>query len=210
MPAKYDKLNLKEIVKDNISGKMVLPNFQREFVWDRDKQKKLLSSFVCNLPIGNLLLLNGKKDDFACRNLCVTDDAVTVLDDCSYLLDGQQRLSSLTSFFSDLFDGGKNYNAVHDNLYGALRNRWFLRLEPKNRETDVFGWQKLRFDEADIFKYEPNDLYDFVENFQIYKKDINRWWHPSYAPVDRDGNRLPTYLKRENVAENGAIVKSGV
>jgi uncharacterized protein with ParB-like and HNH nuclease domain len=143
MPARYVKYTLKESVEENLKGKLVLPNFQREFVWDLEKQKRLLSSFLCVLPVGSLLILKGNKDDFCSRNLCFTDDPLEASDECDYLLDGQQRLSSLTSFFSNLFGDVKDYEINHDNLYGALRNRWFLRLEPKERELDIFGWTNL-------------------------------------------------------------------
>jgi uncharacterized protein with ParB-like and HNH nuclease domain len=47
---------------------LLLPNFQRDFVWDRkEKQKDLLASFVFNIPIGSLLILNGEKEKNTCN-----------------------------------------------------------------------------------------------------------------------------------------------
>ena len=40
--------------------KLVLPNFQREYVWKTEQQDKLLRTIFVNLPVGSLLLLNGK------------------------------------------------------------------------------------------------------------------------------------------------------
>jgi hypothetical protein len=185
MPARYVKYTLKESVEENLKGKLVLPNFQREFVWDLEKQKRLLSSFLCVLPVGSLLILEAS-------------------DECDYLLDGQQRLSSLTSFFSNLFGDVKDYEINHDNLYGALRNRWFLRLEPKERELDIFGWNSLKFSEGQIYNYEPNDVYDFLETSKVYKKDKNQWWHPAYSPKDSDGEFLSSAKRREDIADNAA------
>lgn len=134
MPAKYTQSNLKDFFENNQKGKLVLPNFQREFIWDSEKQRRLLSSFICQLPIGSLLILEGKKEDFASRRLCFIGDPPVLSDECSYLLDGQQRLSSLSSFFSNLFGEIDEYEQVHEKLYSALRNRWFIRLEPKKRK----------------------------------------------------------------------------
>lgn len=201
MPAKYVQSNLKDIVEDNKAGKLVLPNFQRDFVWDFDKQKRLLSTFLCGLPIGSLLLLNGKKDDFSCRNLCYTSDPKHISTECSYLLDGQQRLSSLASFFSNLFGDVVDYNNNHDSLYNALRHRWYLRLEPQHREADIFGWHGLNYSENRIYNYEPNDLVDFIGAYKVYKNKKDQWWHPAYLPKDEKEKKLSPAKRKEAIAE---------
>lgn len=59
---KFTKLKLEEIIKKSEEKELLLPNFQRDFVWDRkEKQKDLLASFVFNIPIGSLLILMEKK-----------------------------------------------------------------------------------------------------------------------------------------------------
>ncbi|MGL5646479.1 MAG: DUF262 domain-containing protein, partial [Clostridium sp.] len=37
---------LKEIFQDEDEGRIVLPNFQRDFVWDTKQQKELLATFL--------------------------------------------------------------------------------------------------------------------------------------------------------------------
>lgn len=41
--------SIKELFEDVKSLKIVLPDFQRDFVWEIDKQKKLLASTLVNL-----------------------------------------------------------------------------------------------------------------------------------------------------------------
>jgi hypothetical protein len=204
MPARYVQYKLKDFFEDNKNGKLVLPNFQREFVWDFEKQKKLLASFLVQLPIGSLLVLNGKKDDFSCRSLCYTSDPPVLADECSYLLDGQQRLSSLSSFFSNLFGSIIDYDEKHNSLYAALRNRWYIRLEPKEKEIDIFGWRSMKFTESSIFNYEPNDLVDFIGAYKVYKNKKDQWWHPAYSPKDQNGNPLSPSKRKEIIAEDAA------
>jgi len=196
--------HLKEFFEDIKNGKLVLPNFQREFVWDSEKQKKLLSSFICQLPIGSLLILNGRKGDFSCRNLCYTGDPPDLTDECNYLLDGQQRLSSLSGFFSNLFGSIQDYENKHDNLYAALRNRWYIRLEPKEKEIDIFGWNSLKFTESNIFNYEPNDLVDFIGANKVYKNKKDQWWHPAFLPKDESGNPFSAAKRKEKIADEAA------
>lgn len=65
---KFTKLKLEEIIKKSEEKELLLPNFQRDFVWDRkEKQKDLLASFVFNIPIGSLLILNGEKEKNTCN-----------------------------------------------------------------------------------------------------------------------------------------------
>ena len=204
MPATYQQHTLKDIIDKNKTGKLVLPNFQRDFVWDFDKQRRLLSSFICGLPIGSLLLLNGDKEAFSCRNLCYLGEPKHLAEECSYLLDGQQRLSSLSGYFSNLFGDSKDYDKNHDTIYNLLRYRWYIRLKPQEREGDIFGWMSLRFSESSIYKYEPNDLIDYIGAFKVYKNKKDCWWHPAYEPLDEHDKKLTPSRKREKIADLAA------
>jgi len=96
------KVNIAELLQRAENKELVLPNFQREFVWKTDQQKMLIASFLVNLPIGTFLILEGEKNDFISKPLCFKV-AVTPTENCLYLLDGQQRLSTIKSIFSDLY-----------------------------------------------------------------------------------------------------------
>lgn len=65
----YAQLSLRQIFEQDKSKKLVLPDFQRDFVWNREKQRGLLASLLVGLPIGNILIVNGTKDDFHARQL---------------------------------------------------------------------------------------------------------------------------------------------
>src|SRR3712207_2568586 len=94
-------IKLKEIFSKNDENKLVLPDFQRDFVWDKEQQKNLLASFLTYLPVGSILLLDGKKDDFANKRMCFPKETCSQKDECTYLLDGQQRITSLKSVRSE-------------------------------------------------------------------------------------------------------------
>lgn len=126
---KYQTETLKDIFKADSNKKLVLPDFQRDFVWEIEKQKGLLSSLLVGLPIGSILIVEGKKDDFPSRPLGFTE-RITPKEDCNFLLDGQQRLSCLKSIFDDLFTGNDDWNDVRKKLYGKLQNRWFIKMKP--------------------------------------------------------------------------------
>jgi len=45
-------MKLKEILQENEDKRLVLPDFQRDLEWQTEKQKKLLASFLVDLPVG--------------------------------------------------------------------------------------------------------------------------------------------------------------
>jgi hypothetical protein len=52
-----DKCKIVSLVEQAHDGKVCLPNFQRDFVWRRDKVVDLLRSMLRRYYIGSLLLL---------------------------------------------------------------------------------------------------------------------------------------------------------
>src|SRR5690554_239340 len=134
---------VEEIFKLIDSNILVLPNFQREFTWKPDQQRELAASFIIGLPIGDFLFLKGNKDSFAAKKLGFQKGTTNPEGDCSYLLDGQQRISVLKSIFSDLFSDCNNHEDVRqrcNELYTRLRNRWFVKIYIE-KEKDIFGYE---------------------------------------------------------------------
>jgi hypothetical protein len=190
---------------ENAEGKLVLPNFQRGFEWKVDEQKKLLSSVLALLPIGSILLLEGKKGEFATRQLCYNNEDFEQHDECLYLLDGQQRTSTLRAIFSNLLGDKNGWEEKFDNLYTGLRNRWFIDVKKKDAE-DIFGYELLRFKK--ITKYEPGQFYESIVEKKIKKQDRNEWYHPNYhkdeAGNDLSGHRLKNEIAKKS-SEEGLI-----
>ncbi len=181
---KYDSFNLSEIIEKIENNEYILPNFQRGFVWDENKQKKLISSFIVKIPIGSTLNLEGKKNDFAARALCENREINFDKSDqtnCIYILDGQQRLSTLKNCFFNLYEN-KNWKKVFDALFSNLRLRWFL-----NIDNDFFGFNNLTFNKEKIESTEPQKLLDYIIAKKILKtKDTDKWYHPAFINLDSD------------------------
>src|SRR5690349_17815106 len=49
--------------------KLVLPNFQREFVWSLEDQRGLGTSLLLEIPCGSMLFLSGTSADFSARQI---------------------------------------------------------------------------------------------------------------------------------------------
>lgn len=143
--------DFKEIVRDIDNKKILLPDFQRDFVWkDEERQKKIVASVLTKMPIGSILLLQSSADEYCSKVIGKNAelDASDIVGNVDFLLDGQQRITVLTNVFS---------NVIHDNcpkvselISQSLKRRFFLRI-PKwfdvyeGRELDLFGVKDLSF-----------------------------------------------------------------
>jgi hypothetical protein len=179
----YIKYNFKNLILEAEANKIVLPNFQRPYVWDLSDQTQLLASFLVRLPIGTFLMLEGESDSFHSQELCFKNTAEPTGSDCKFLLDGQQRMSTIKNIFFDHLGFGKWEECIRArNLYSALQYRWFLKIE--NSPLDLFGFDKLRFDETDpdnITNVEPGDVIDSIVKFKILlgSRDHHEFYHPA-------------------------------
>ena len=94
MPFDSPDYDLDEILKDVSTGKIQLPDFQREWKWDDDRIASLLASISLGYPIGVVMLLQvgGDSVRFAPKPLAGAGANGTPE---LLLLDGQQRMTSL-------------------------------------------------------------------------------------------------------------------
>jgi len=184
----YTKYTYQELINDAISKKLILPNFQRDYVWKPDAQELLLASFLVNLPIGSFLILEGDGNDFFAKELCFNNIIERTDKQCYYLLDGQQRLSTIKNIFYDHLSI-KDWKKNIDPLHFQLQNKWFLSIE--GGEEDILGYQKLRFKipvyddktqrtvtKAKLATLEPTDVIDNIKQYKIYKNGSENFYHP--------------------------------
>ncbi len=102
-------LRIEELVTRVKDGDIKLPKFQRPFVWKKTDILKLLDSIYRGYPIGSILLWHTKQE-LASENKIGELDIKFRSEDYpfNYLLDGQQRLSSLCG---TLYWNGANVNS---------------------------------------------------------------------------------------------------
>lgn len=84
-------MKIGELIDGIIKRDLVLPEFQREYVWSREQAKQLMVSLVRDYPIGSLL--SWKTDEPP--KLKRIDKLPSKLGTLSVILDGQQRLTTL-------------------------------------------------------------------------------------------------------------------
>ena len=89
-------LSFRTLMSDIEKGVVKIPQFQRNFVWTKEKSSLLLDSMLKGYPIGSFILWKTKESLRTIRNLGDMDLPDTPEGDfVHYVLDGQQRLTSL-------------------------------------------------------------------------------------------------------------------
>jgi len=94
--AQPQTLPFSQVIPQIEAGTIKIPQFQREFVWAREKSARLLDSIVKGYPIGTFILWNTPERLRVVRNV----GSVSLPDTpdgqfANLVLDGQQRLTSL-------------------------------------------------------------------------------------------------------------------
>ncbi|NTW50580.1 MAG: DUF262 domain-containing protein [Chlorobiales bacterium] len=110
-----------ELARRILSGDILLPKFQRSFVWERDQIRALLDSVARGYPIGSVLLWQSRQELSSEKR--IGDLAIKLPKPdypVNYLLDGQQRLSTICGA---LFWAG-----------GEANSRWNIAYDLKTRE----------------------------------------------------------------------------
>ena len=93
---KTDSISLMDVVKCIAEGDYRIPRFQRNYVWKIDKVVDLIDSLLKGFPIGSIVLWQTKNElsevkSFAGVQIPKRDASKYT----SYIIDGQQRLTSL-------------------------------------------------------------------------------------------------------------------
>lgn len=78
------------------TGYIKIPKFQREFVWSKKQTAKLIDSIIKGFPIGTFIFWKTRDELRHIKNIGNTElPVLKVGESVSYVLDGQQRITSL-------------------------------------------------------------------------------------------------------------------
>lgn len=130
---KIDKL-----IKRIDDGDIKVPAFQRGYVWKQEQIIELMQSIIADYPVGSVLLWEASEKDKlkSTRNIAgylIPEKAASY--PVNYVLDGQQRLSSIYGVFSDKTAQEKNsekYNPcldIFEIYYDFERSDFFPKSE---------------------------------------------------------------------------------
>ncbi len=215
-------MNLQEIIGDIEKNRILLPDFQRKFVWtEEERQRKIVASILTKMPIGSILLLESDPSDYCSKIIgCKTINNDSSNSNVEFLLDGQQRITVLTNVFSNVIHN--NCDKVSDLVSPTLKRRFFLRI-PKwkkcREESDLFGVRNLNFLYKDPDSTDPDFLSGEIMPFIValsFNANDNSPFNPyndlsteldDYCFNYEDGYLLPLFLMTPSSETNSAKAK---
>jgi hypothetical protein len=182
---------LEELLRSVRLGEIGLPKFQRGFVWDKANVLSLLDSIYNGYPIGSILLWSSSEKLQSERK--IFDFSVEVPPTnypTNYLLDGQQRLTTLSGAFfwngSDIDSIWRIYFDLELEVFTYRNEGDSARFFPLNKvlATSDFIRHCRTFEGHPLIKrYENNadKLRESVKSYQIPVVQIDG------APLDQIG-----------------------
>lgn len=96
MPSGSGSPTLSRVLEDIEAGRIVIPEFQRDFVWEPEQVRELLVSVIAGYYIGTLIFIDKisvNSSPFKVRTIKGVKSGIS--DIVEIVLDGQQRLTSL-------------------------------------------------------------------------------------------------------------------
>src|SRR6266571_3416706 len=194
---------ISQLAQRVLSGDILLPKFQRDFVWPRDKVLGLLDSIARNYPIGSILLWQSRQPLASERTIAGLTIAGERPDyPVNYLLDGQQRLSTVCGalYWRPDDDASSIWNLAYD-----LRTREFMHLH--TLDDPPLSQVPLRYlaDPATFFRRvsalddpvlvdHANALFNRIQDYMIAAVTLGDMSSQDIAPIFERINSTATPL----------------
>ena len=116
---------LSDYLKWTTSGKIQLPDFQRGYKWEDERIRQLLVTILRGHPLGVVMLLKAGNDQIRFKPRPIEGVAApSHVEPDSLLLDGQQRLTSLTQALT-----GDGVVATEDARGKKLSRRYYIHMK---------------------------------------------------------------------------------
>ena len=149
-------MNIAELMAGIKKMDIILPEFQREFVWDREQSKQLMVSLVRKYPTGSLLFWKTENPP-EIKNFAVDRER---LGQKEVILDGQQRLTALYLLTQNEIPPYYTERDIKDDP----RHLYF------NLETGDFQYYRLLLMKNNPVWVEVINCFDPVNVFEIAKQ----------------------------------------
>ncbi len=169
-------VSLARLIQDMERGRLRIPRFQREFVWERTRIQKLLDSMFKEYPIGTLFFWEAPSDyNHLLRDLEELQQPPRKSgENYTFILDGQQRLTSLYAVIKGLLIRGDDYSRIVVDLgiSDPNQNLPFLYRKPDNQRwitvRDLLGEEIFT-----IYNKLPND--EYKQRFERYRNVLTKY-----------------------------------
>jgi len=194
-----------DLARQILKGDILLPKFQREFVWSKPQVLEILDSIARNYPIGSVLLWQSRQELKSENKIADLEIELPRPDyPVNYLLDGQQRLSSLCgALYWHGRDPRSRWNIAYD-----LRKQSFFHLESlddppphqvrMNRLADPAAYFRqlsvIESDDKEELKRRGEELFNRFKDYKIAVVTLGDMSIEDVAPIFERINSTGTPL----------------
>jgi len=182
-----------ELLSEVEKRELILPEFQRGFVWSRDKVRQYIESIYRNYPTGHFLIWKTYKPQ-QYRGSASDSNAYYRL-----ILDGQQRLTALYAIFKGapppFFEGSKLYFPLYFNVLTQEFEYWQpvkMRGKPDWIEVALFLKQGVGnfFDQSGLSEEEKT--FYFKQLKYLNRLDQMRSYNYEIEIIPKSGEEIET------------------
>lgn len=179
-------LTFPSLIGDIEKGIIKIPQFQRDFVWNKETSAKLLDSIVKGYPIGTFILWKTKEELRALRNIGGIELPKTPKGDfIQYVIDGQQRLTTLFASLKgekiQREDHEEDFSEFYVDLTAKEDEQIILTDRDDTNHHRVIKLNDLLYGKIKLWASYPETLQDRI---QQYKDKLNAY--PFSAVIIRE------------------------
>jgi hypothetical protein len=195
----HQSITIKRLIQDYRDGRIVIPEFQREYVWKKSRAPHLMDSLYRGYPISSLLLWNGSGSTIPRRATPRPARSAVV----SWLIDGQQRVLTLAKCMSG--DDGISVVFNPENNEFRLANAatrrnksWYSLAEI----VDDDAYRMIRRGLSDTRRDAREKKFDrvrFILNYEVPVVQMTDHPFEDAVAAFKRINTLGTKLKREDI-----------
>ncbi len=190
------------LISDIETGKIKIPQFQRDFVWTMQKSAALLDSILKGYPIGTFIFWRTKDRlrsirELGGKNLPEPQKGEPV----DYVLDGQQRLTSLFACLKGMHvqrEGGKktdDFSKIYINLQSEKHDQIVVTEKTEPESSFISILELLKGDFTILAGY-PREYH---EKMKFYQKQITSYQYPIIQIKDAEIDIATEIFTRINV-----------
>lgn len=202
MELEWSEKNMLGLIKKAFDGEVMLPDFQRNFIWARNDIEELIKSLIENMFIGTFLIQRVDPNNLPFKVIAIEGSEILnhnfVKKPEILILDGQQRLTSL--FYALYSPDIPLKNTANPYTF-------FLDLEEMsndNIEDSVFSWSREWREYKALLNQEENfDVNELKERkllpltYLLDESQFWDFWHGGFKENfnQKNGEKIIKYIK---------------
>ena len=154
------------------TGRIKIPKFQRDFVWSKAQTAKLIDSIIKGFPIGTFILWKTNEELRHIKNIGNSRlPDIPKGDAAFYVLDGQQRITSLYAVHKGLIinhDGATvDYKDISIDLAcDPDEDDQVVTVSPPSQDPSISVYKLLNGSLVDLFRQYDQDALSKIEIYQ--------------------------------------------